>query len=204
LRLDGSPYYVGKGKRNRAYITHKTQSISTPKDRSRIKLQYWSDEETAIAYEIYQIDFWGRKDIGTGILRNRTDGGEGVSGFKNPHTEEWKKKVSEAHKGKIVPQELREQISRKLKGTKVPPERIAKQSAAQMGRKPSAESVEKTRLANIGRKYPQEYKDNLSLIVTKQWEDPGYREKQSKAHNRPWSQKRREAFEKKRRAQDAL
>ena len=60
------------------------------------------------------IAVFGRKDLGTGILHNRTDGGEGMSGFifseeskrkiseanKNP-SKETRKKMSEAQKGKI-------------------------------------------------------------------------------------------------------
>jgi hypothetical protein len=70
LRDDGSPYYVGKGRGKRAF-----RKGCPP--HNRIVVQEWSDETTAFAYERYQIDFWGRKDLGTGILRNMTDGGEG-------------------------------------------------------------------------------------------------------------------------------
>jgi len=77
LRADGSPYYVGKSfhgsNGNRAH-----RKGCPPL--KRIIIQEWSDEATAFAYEMYQIDFWGRKDLGTGILRNLTDGGEGASG----------------------------------------------------------------------------------------------------------------------------
>jgi hypothetical protein len=44
---------------------------------------------------------FGRKDLGTGILYNRTDGGDGASG--NIHTEETKRKLSEIRKGKVPP-----------------------------------------------------------------------------------------------------
>lgn len=79
LREDGSPYYVGKGFGRRAYRKH-APTANRPKDCDRILIQPWPDEATAFAYEIYQIDFWGRKDLGTGILRNQTDGGQGPSG----------------------------------------------------------------------------------------------------------------------------
>ena len=44
------------------------------------------------------IKWYGRKDTNSGILINKTDGGEGVSGLI--HTEETRNKMSEAKKGK--------------------------------------------------------------------------------------------------------
>jgi|ERR1035437_3507672 hypothetical protein len=93
VRLDESLYYVGKGCNGRAWISHKGHR--PPKDSSRIHVQYWRDEATAFAYEVYLIDFWGRKDLGTGCLRNQTDGGDGCSG--RVLSSETKKKMSDAN-----------------------------------------------------------------------------------------------------------
>ncbi len=70
----GAPYYVGKGSGKRAYESKPRHR--PPKDRSSILIQHWRDEDTALAYERYIIDFFGRIDNGTGCLRNRTDGGD--------------------------------------------------------------------------------------------------------------------------------
>lgn len=80
LREDGTPYYVGKGTGRRAFQDG-GRSVHLPKDHSRIKIQEWSDETTAFAFEMYLVDFWGRKDLETGCLRNRTDGGNARSVF---------------------------------------------------------------------------------------------------------------------------
>jgi hypothetical protein len=93
LREDRTPYYIGKGKGNRAY-GRRYKGIKPPKDKSRIiYLKQNLTEEEAFKHEIYMIDVFGRKDLGTGILHNRTDGGDGASGLIV--SEEHKKKVAE-------------------------------------------------------------------------------------------------------------
>lgn len=78
-KSNGTPYYIGKGKGRRAFVRHK--GVSTPKDKSKIIfLKQNITEEEAIRHEIYMIAVFGRKDIKTGILLNRTNGGEGISG----------------------------------------------------------------------------------------------------------------------------
>jgi hypothetical protein len=103
LREDRTPYYIGKGWGNRAYKKSKNE-IKLPKDRSRIILlkQNLSEEE-AFKHEIYMIAVFGRKDLGTGILRNKTNGGEGSIGLRMG--DEAKQKISEVHKGKTLSKE---------------------------------------------------------------------------------------------------
>jgi hypothetical protein len=85
LREDGTPYYIGKGKGNRAYIKHwrsKTRGgYFTPPEKERILiLKNNLTEEEAYKHEIYMIEILGRKDLGTGILRNMSSGGKGGKG----------------------------------------------------------------------------------------------------------------------------
>lgn len=70
LRDDGTPYYVGKGHGKRAFRTG-----CPPFE--RIILQEWETELEAFAAERLLISLYGRKDNGTGVLRNLTDGGDG-------------------------------------------------------------------------------------------------------------------------------
>jgi hypothetical protein len=81
LREDGTPYYIGKGKGDRIHDTT-GRPTTPPKDKSkRIYLKHNLTEEEAFRHEIYMIAIFGRKDNGTGILRNKSDGGEGNSGL---------------------------------------------------------------------------------------------------------------------------
>lgn len=129
----GSPYYIGKGSGYRAYS--KNRGIKPPADKSRI-LILASDLTEADAHEMETnlIAKHGRLDLGTGCLRNRTNGGEGVSGAH------WTRDFSQSH---------RENMSRVRKG--------------KPGHPQSQETREKIRQSLTGRTRPQEVKDKISM-----------------------------------------
>ena len=77
-REDGTPYYIGKGRGDRIHSNRHTINLPPVERRKFLKTNL--TEEESFRHERYMISILGRKDQGTGILRNHTDGGEGGSG----------------------------------------------------------------------------------------------------------------------------
>jgi hypothetical protein len=112
LREDGTPYYVGKGCGDRAFKNY-GHGVRYP-GRGRTLVQEFPSEADAFAAEIFFISYYGRKDLGTGCLRNHTDGGEGCAGRR--YSLETRKKMSESRIGMIFSEEHKHNLSRGGKG----------------------------------------------------------------------------------------
>ena len=168
LREDRTPYYIGKGKGNRAY-RRRDKGIKPPKDKSKILiLKQNLTEEESFRHEVYMIAVFGRKDLGTGILHNRTNGGDGVSGAVvsdetrrkmsealkgKPRSKEIRRKISEAHKGKTHSEESRKNMSESQKGKTFSEETRRKISETRKGKTHSEETKRKLKEINKNRKF---------------------------------------------------
>lgn len=149
LRADNSPYYIGKGKDIRAWNHRSSERIHKPKQANRIVILESNLTETgALAIERRMIRWYGRKDNNSGILLNRTDGGDGVSG--RIASIAWRKTVSSKLKGKKKPQRS--------------PEHVGKLRQANIGKPKSAESNKKRRDTLLGSKSPR-YDNTVHMFI---------------------------------------
>lgn len=198
LRSDWTPYYVGKGKGNRAFSRHRF--TSAPKNPARIRIQYWADEAEAFEMEKWYIRFWGRKDNGTGILRNLTDGGEGLTGLIL--SEEHRRKIGEAQRGRKHSEETRRKRSEALRGRVFSEETLLKMREAQLGKKFSEErrrknvrtwseeSRRKLSAANRGRKISEEHIRKTAEGNRGQKRSEEQRSRMSQANRDAWVRRR--------------
>ena len=128
-KSDNTPYYIGKGSNDRAYKRHKT--VTVPKDKTKIVfLETNLSEIGSLALERRMITWYGRKDLGTGILHNKTEGGDGAT---NRSTESIEKQIATARRNnsytrsrESIEKGLRTRMERYGKLSSVTPESIAK------------------------------------------------------------------------------
>ena len=179
LREDRTPYYIGKGSYNRIFDKH--NNFYPPKDESRIIfLKKNLTEEEAFRHEKYMIFVFGRKDLRTGILHNKSEGGIGGLGKSDStkqkirkkikklwddgiyDNEDRNKKISASMKGRkrgSMPQEMKDKISKSKKGKKLTKEQIEKRKQTMyrgekhhnFGKQRSPETIEKIKKSFEGR-----------------------------------------------------
>lgn len=136
LRVEGEilPFYIGKGKGDRAYRHFKESRLKTERNLHKINklkkakregkevlvefLRESITEKQALRLEKFWIAKIGRNDLGLGPLTNQTSGGDGLSG--RLVGEEERDKISKACKGKLRTDETKAKMSIANKGENNP------------------------------------------------------------------------------------
>lgn len=164
VRLDGTPYYIGKGKGKRAYSKRHSVWVPTRESGQIVILENNLTEVGALAIERRLIRWWGKKHEG-GLLYNKADGGEGKTGYgvSRPHTEETRQKISKAKMGKSYTglTAANRETGEKRRGIKLSKETCQKISEAQKGRVMTEEHKANLSKAGVGRPVSEETREKM-------------------------------------------
>jgi hypothetical protein len=139
----GRTFYVGKGKGERATWAHTRGAHwnSVVKKHGGFVAEIvdrFDTEEEAFAHERFLIT--SLRLFGVRLV-NKTDGGDGMAGFK--HSKETRRRLSEIQKGKVIPEETRRRMSVARSGVPRPDLRVKRgpypEERRQKLRKPKSE-----------------------------------------------------------------
>jgi hypothetical protein len=134
-KSDNSIFYVGAGSSQRPFKKSRPLNWKRIVEEHGVIVEIVKDnltKEESFELEKKLISEYGRIDLGTGCLINCSEGGPGCAGLSMEteqkkidllksikKTDEWKKKISEGHKGIIKDEAWRSKISNSLKGRKL-------------------------------------------------------------------------------------
>lgn len=187
IRLDkNEPFYIGIGSDKE----YKRANTNTRRNKHWINISKFGYEvdilfdgltwDEACVKEKEFISLYGRKDKNKGSLCNLTDGGDGCLGRIVTFSEESKRKMSEARKGKkpyIITDEIRKNLSIAAKKRGVSKEHLAKMNKARVnfthrkGIPHTEESRKKMSDSRMGIKKSEEWCKAQSERVTQYWKN---------------------------------
>ena len=173
-KQDGSPYYIGKGRRDR-YLETRGRSNFWRKcaDKHGINPIFIAKnltEQEAYSFEKILVEKLGKRTDATGILVNIVDGGRGVIGLK--HSDESKAVMSIKHTGKKLSAEHRKKMSDTQFIVQNDPQVKARLVAIR-----NTDEFKKQAAEKAAAKWADpDHRAKMAEIKRKQWADPTYRQ----------------------------
>ena len=173
----GVPFYVGKGKGKRylargcrdSFAKRVAEKIVRSGGEVDVTIIAAQDEASVFSMERALIAFYGRRDMSTGILCNRSSGGEGLADPGPGVRARW----SAIRKGVVLSVATKAKLSAVRKGM----------PNGWLGKKRAAATIEKLRAALLGNKRLLGYQHSIasrckmSESQRKRWNDPEARAK---------------------------
>lgn len=194
LREDGSPYYIGKGKDSRAWDNNHTVNLP-PNDRIVILEENLSDKQSQ-EKEIELISYFGRKDIGTGILRNRTNGGDGGDTSLYIDYESVGKKISKTKNDPEWKETVGDRTNKKISKTKTIQQNDIewKETSGLLKSKNQSNTLNDPEwIDTIGKEKIEKYKETIS---NEQWKRTvGVERSRKTVENTDWEERNRKSKE---------
>lgn len=161
---DGSIFYVGKGTRKRSHdFKRRSQQWKRTANKHGVIVDViYADltENEALRLEVKTIS-----EIGRDSLVNQTNGGEGLSGLV--FTDEHRKKIGLAHKGKKKSPESIAKMVQKLTGRKLSYEHKQALSKGLKGKPKTPKHIKKVAQARIGKSHSDIGKQNIRISKCK-------------------------------------
>lgn len=166
----GLVFYIGKGCGNRD-AQQKTNALfrsvvaKIRRNGGVPRVVRWHSnltETAAFTLERGYIRLFGRRDLGTGVLTNQTDGGEGASGWVA--SSEWREMRSRAQTGKTLSDGARKKLRAANLGRKHSSCARAKMSASHTGKTITPDAIAKLMAANVGKKHSIGHRQNNASV----------------------------------------
>lgn len=161
---DGSIFYVGKGTGRRSHdFVRRNEHWKRIASKYGVVVELLKSgltEDEALEFEVQII-----AEIGREHLCNKTNGGEGFVGLVR--TDEHRKKIAEALKGKKKSPESIAKMVNALTGRKLSEKHKLKLSQAHKGKKKTQEHINKVAQARIGKTHTDIGKQNIRIAKCK-------------------------------------
>jgi hypothetical protein len=161
---DGSIFYVGKGTGRRSHdFVRRSQHWKHIATKHGVMVEFVQSGITE--YEALKIEVQTIAEIGREHLCNKTDGGEGFVGLVR--TDEHRKKIGSAHKGKKKSPEAIAKMVASITGRKLSDEHKRKLSQIRKGKPKTQEHIKKVAQARIGKHHTEQGKQNIRAAKCK-------------------------------------